>query len=67
MKFRVTVEIENAGERPWPESVGAKIDDWTAKLVTDRLSGIRRATRSVTKGPHRYKAVVSDVHVERDE
>jgi hypothetical protein len=66
VKFRVTVEVENPESRPWPESVATKVNEWTERLLVDRLNGIKRASKGLTKVGHRYKAVIADVLVERD-
>ena len=46
MKFRVTIEVEDIGDHPWVDGISDKIDDWTEKLVTDRLKGLKRATKA---------------------
>ena len=66
MKFRVTIEVEDIGDHPWVDGISDKIDDWTEKLVTDRLKGLKRATKGITKPPIRYKGMIQEVHVERE-
>jgi len=59
----VTVEIER--ESATPKQLLPKIDEWVEKLVSDRMGGIKRATKAFTKGSRRYKAWIDEIAVER--
>jgi len=65
MKFHVTVEMEDIGDHSWIPEVYKVFEQWLEKLVTDRMTGLKRASRATTKKSYRYKAMVTNVEVER--
>ena len=66
MKLRVILEIESDKDDLWPPEVQRSADNWAKGLLEKRLSGLVRASHPITRRGRTYKAVITEIQVERD-
>jgi len=66
VNLRVILEFENDGGDEWPPEVQRSADNWAKGLLEKRLSGLVRASHPITRRGRTYKAVITEIQVERD-